>query len=157
MIIAEMVTDQLLPPRRPLPVLEFRRTSDEKVAIDLAHINAHAYQMPLSMVESICNLHLWRGPSYGYVGYVNDEPVTCAATFPVGDTTYVAFVATHPDHNRKGYAEAVMRVAVEDGVRRFGLPRTALHATQAGLPLYAAMGYTTGRRFHLISQVHSDE
>lgn len=83
MTATEMVADRLLPPRRPLPELKFHRTDNEKTAMDLAHVNAYAYQMPLPMMECICNLYLWREPSYGYVGYLNDEPVTCAATFPV--------------------------------------------------------------------------
>ncbi|NIS81941.1 MAG: GNAT family N-acetyltransferase [Anaerolineales bacterium] len=131
-----MATDHLQPPRRSLPKMEYRRIQDEATARDLAELNMHAYRLPPELGECICNLHLWKEDSYGYVGYVDSQPVTCAATFPVNDTIYVAFVATHPNERRKGYAEAVIRHSIEQGAQGMGLHRTALHATEAGFPLY---------------------
>src|ERR1019366_2731048 len=64
-----MATNQLLPPRRPLPELEFRRVADETTARDLAMINGHAYQMSLDLFECMCNLYLWQPATFGYVGY----------------------------------------------------------------------------------------
>ncbi len=108
------------------------------------------------MVECICNLHLWHDDSYGYVGYLNGQPVTSSATFPVNDTVYVAFVATMPDQHKKGYAEAVMRHSIEKGREGMGHTRTTLHATAAGHPLYAAMGYDSFSAFHLITEPHEE-
>ena len=101
-----------------------------------------------------CNLHLWKPDSYGYVAYLDGEPVAGSATFPVDDTVYVGFVATHPDHQRRGYAEAVMRHSIEMGMKGMRLTRTSLHATAAGKPLYEAMGYEGGSLFHLICEPH---
>lgn len=154
MVTTGMVAERLSPPTRPLPDLEFRRVADEQTARDIAELNGRAYQMPLSMMECICNLALWREDSYGYVGYLKGVPVTCSATFPVNGTVYVAFVATHPDHGGRGYAEAVMRHSVQQGSAGMGLTRTSLHATEAGRPLYAAMGYRGDAKFHLISKPH---
>jgi GNAT superfamily N-acetyltransferase len=67
---------------------------------------------------------------------------------------YVGLVATHPDHQRKGYAEAVMRRSIEEGQAGFGLTRTTLHASEAGRPLYEAMGYDVGPRFNLVVEPH---
>lgn len=154
MVSTGMVAEELGPATRSLPDLEFRRVTDEQTARAVAELNGHAYQLPLSMMECICNLHLWREDSYGYVGYLNGAPVTCAATFPVNGTVYVAFVATHPNHGSNGYAEAVMRHSVQQGSAGMGLTRTSLHATEAGRPLYTAMGYEGDAKFHLISEPH---
>ena len=146
-----MASDQLLPPRRPLPELEFRRVSDEPAARDLAMINGQAYKMSLDLFECMCNLHLWQQDTFGYVGYAAGKAVTCAAVLPVAGTVYVAFVATLPEAHGKGYAEAVMRHAIEQGRRAIRLTRLTLHASDMGRPLYRAMGFDPGARVVLLS------
>ena len=146
-----MATDHLLPPRRPLPQLEFRRVSDEPTARDLALINGHAYKMSLDLFECMCNLHLWHPDTFGYVGYAAGQAVTCAAVFLVVGTIYVAFVATLPEAHGKGYAEAVMRHAIEQGRREMGLTRMTLHASDMGRPVYRAMGFEPGARVVLLT------
>jgi len=145
-----MATDQLLPPRRPLPELEFRRVTDEATARDLAMINGQAYKMSLDLFECLCNLHLWREDTFGYVGYSADKAVTCASVFPVAGTIYVAFVATLPESHGKGYAEAVMRHAIDQGQRALGLTRMTLHASDMGRPVYSAMGFDSGAKVILL-------
>ena len=54
---------------------------------------------------------------------------------------YVALVATAPAHRHHGYAEAVMRRALEVAASTHGECPTVLHATDAGRPIYARMGY----------------
>jgi GNAT superfamily N-acetyltransferase len=51
------------------------------------------------------------------------------------------FVVTHPSHQKKGFAEAAMRHALSVAAERFGERPTFLHATDAGRPIYARMGY----------------
>ena len=151
-----MATNQLLPPRRPLPELEFRRVSDDTTARDLAMINGHAYQMSLDLFECMCNLYLWQPDAFGYVGYAAGQAVTCAAVLPVAGALYVAFVATLPEAHGQGYAEAVMRHAIEQGRRAMGLTRRALtrmtlHASDMGRPVYLAMGFELGPRIVLLT------
>ena len=55
---------------------------------------------------------------------------------------YVALVATAPAHRRRGYADAVMRHALEAAASAYGERPTVLHATDAGRPVYERMGYT---------------
>ncbi len=141
-----MATEQLLPPRRALPALEFRRAVDVATARDLATINAYAYAMPAELFECLFNLHLWREDSYGYVGYADGRAVTAAATFPVAGTVYVALVATMPDAHGNGYADAVMRHAIAQGQQGMGLSRVTLHATDMGQPVYRAMGFEAGSK-----------
>jgi predicted GNAT family acetyltransferase len=54
---------------------------------------------------------------------------------------YVALVATHPEHQRRGYADAAMRRALEVAAAAKGKCPTFLHATEAGRPVYTRMGY----------------
>jgi len=145
-----MAAEQLLPPRRALPDLTFRRVLDETTARDLAMINRQAYGMSLSLFECMCNLHLWHEDSFGYVGYAGGRAVTAAATFPVAGTCYVAFVATLPEAHGKGYAEAVMRQAIEQGSQAMGVTRLTLHASDLGQSLYRAMGFESGARLVLL-------
>jgi len=70
---------------------------------------------------------------------------------PVAGTIYVAFVATLPEAHGKGYAEAVMRHAIEQGRRAMGFTRMTLHASDMGRPVYLAMGFDPGPRIVLLT------
>ena len=61
----------------------------------------------------------WTGhvPSLGSVG---GKPASCAAVLMVDGIRYVALVATAPPLQRKGYAEAAMRHALDVARERFG-------------------------------------
>ena len=83
----------------------------------------------------------WEPPLVGYVGYAGDEPVTTTVVIPFDGMAYVAWVATSPDHRRRGYAQAIMRYALSNARAVLGTQRTHLHATDAGSPVYRKMGY----------------
>jgi GNAT superfamily N-acetyltransferase len=99
----------------------------------------------------MCNLHLWHADSLGYVGYAGEKAVTSAAAFPVCGTMYIALVATVPESHGKGYAEAVMRHAIEQASRAMGPVRMTLHASDMGRPVYRAMGFEAGARVMLLA------
>jgi GNAT superfamily N-acetyltransferase len=146
-----MAADELLPPRWPLPELEYRRAHTEATSRDLAMINADAYGLPREMFECICGLELWHPDSYGYVGYRNDKAICAAAALPIEGAMYIAFVATLPEEHGKGYAEAVMRHAIELGRTGMGKRRIVLHASDMGLPLYRSMGFGAGSKIPLFA------
>jgi GNAT superfamily N-acetyltransferase len=79
--------------------------------------------------------------AFAVIGYAGAEPVATAITYVLEGILFVAFVATLPGHQRKGYAEAVMRRSLEAASRATGLSRTVLHATPAGQSVYERMGY----------------
>ena len=149
-----METDAVLPARRPAPPLELRRVVDDGTARDIAMLNADAYGVPGELFECMCNTHIWREDTHGFVGYLDGQPVTSAAAFPVAGTVYVALVASQPALQGRGYAETVMRHAIAEAQRATGLPRVTLHATDAGRPLYANMGFLPSARFHLLAGEH---
>lgn len=146
-----MAADRLLPARRPLPELEYRRVQDGATARDLAMINAQAYGMPAEMWESICNMQLWLPDSFAYVGYRDGTAVSAAAALPVEGAMYIALVATLPREHAKGYAEAVMRQVIGQAQAEMGTRRVVLHASDMGQPLYRSMGFFSGCQVPLLS------
>jgi GNAT superfamily N-acetyltransferase len=137
-----MVTGELAPPRRPLPQLEFRRVRAEDTRKEVARINAVAYQIPLAWGdEALDHPAMWGGGSHGYVAYVDGKPVSTATVLLLEQCHYVGLVATLPELQRRGYAEAVMRHAMAQAQEEAGPKQTVLHATAAGEPLYRAMGF----------------
>jgi GNAT superfamily N-acetyltransferase len=137
-----MVADELSPPRRPSPPeLELRRVRDESTRNAVGELNCISYGMPADMARASVGRENFWDDFFGYVGFVNGEPVSCTVTAPVDGRLYVSWVATHPDRRKKGYAEAVMRRSIEECAAATGLRRTVLHATEAGRPVYEGMGY----------------
>lgn len=141
-----METAEILPPRRPAPRLDIRRIENDSMARDLAVLNAHAYHFPVEPFECIANMHLWQPGGYGYVGYAEGKPVSCASAFFASGTVYIAMVATLPEAQGKGYAETVVRHTIEQAQQAMGTSLTTLHASDMGFPVYRAIGYKPGPR-----------
>jgi ribosomal protein S18 acetylase RimI-like enzyme len=143
-----MVTEELLPPVRSLPELDMRRVADEKTLLDIYDINCAGYYVAPELGRASTGpVTDWDENTFGYVAYRDDEPVACAATFPVDNRLYVGMVATMPQARRRGYAETVLRHSLEQAARATGLRRTVLHASNEGFPIYLRMGYRETSRF----------
>ena len=137
-----MVAEQLAPPTRPLPEVETRRIDDMQSRCALADLNAAAYDVPSDWARgAVTGDTLWGTPLYGYVAYIDGDPVSTAFTVPRNGVLYVAFVATASAYRRRGLAELVMRRSLEDATRETGITRTALHSTPDGYSVYLRMGY----------------
>jgi GNAT superfamily N-acetyltransferase len=144
-----MVAERLLPAQRPLPRLEVRAARDALVRGDLADLNSLCYDVALSTGRQVFDVPaLFSGDNLGFVGYRHEQAATCAAVLRVDDVAYVSMVATLLPHRQLGCAEAIMRHALAEAHRSWGLERTVLHATPAGLPVYRRMGYRPVTRFH---------
>ena len=156
MNLTGMAADQFLEPIRPLPTLDWRRVTDIKTATDLAHLNAHAYGMPAELFDAVCNMHIWQDDCVAMVGYLDDQPVTSSAALPVAGTIYIALVASHADHRGKGYAEACIREVVEAAKQIMSSEKITLHASDAGRPLYAQMGFEASTTFALLTLVNPE-
>lgn len=138
-----METEKLLSPQHKLPKLKLKPVADEKTRSEVGELNCLGYEMPVEWgIEALNVPALWRTPpAYGYVGYVDDQPVSCAKTVILDSCLYVGLVATHPEHRRKGYAEAVMRHSIAKAQQESGQQKIVLHATEQGQSLYQAMGF----------------
>ncbi|MBN8734424.1 MAG: GNAT family N-acetyltransferase [Acidobacteria bacterium] len=121
--------------------LELRLAEDEATSAAMVNVNSAAYGMDLGAGAGVLgSARYWR-EHVGVVGMLDGEAVSCTAVMMVDGYRYVAFVATQPGHQRKGYADAAMRRALEVAAERHGESPTVLHATAAGKPVYERMGY----------------
>lgn len=148
MKLTGMVAEALAPPRRSAPPeLEIRTGADHDMVRALFDVNSLAYGMPVEMGQASVRPGMFTNEAWCAAGYVDGMPVSVAATYRVGACLYVAWVATIPSAQGRGYAETVMRRTLADGASATGLRRTVLHASDAGRPLYNAMGYHTVTAF----------
>ena len=142
-----MVTEKVRPPTRRLPEIEVRRVRDRRTGDDFRGIGSVCFHVPLAWFNEVFDQDSVWERFAAYVGYVDGEPVSTAATVPCGDTIGVYNVATLPDHRLRGYGEAVMRHALEEAERERPSRPVVLQSTEAGLRLYERMGFRTVARF----------
>jgi ribosomal protein S18 acetylase RimI-like enzyme len=146
-----MIADRLLPPTRPLPSIEVRRVGEDLTCDAFCNIGSVCFNVPLSWFREVFETRsVWRDFA-GYVGYVDGEPVSTAATVISDGVIGVYNVATLPGYQRRGFGEAVMRHALQKGREEHGLERTILQSTAQGLPIYQRMGYRTVTRVTVYS------
>jgi ribosomal protein S18 acetylase RimI-like enzyme len=149
LVATGMVAERLAPPSRPLPSLDIHLATDARGRRHLSDINARCYEVPLPVGRDAFDVPaLFEGDARGYVGFRQGKPATSAAAIRVDGVAYISMVATLPSHRQLGCAEAVMRHALAEAHREWGVERTVLHATPAGLPVYRRMGYRPVTRFH---------
>lgn len=145
-----MYAERLSPPRRGLPSLEIEAVNDDRTRGAFAHIMSVAFDIPYSVCLAIYAAErAWMGELRGYVGFVNERPVTTAAAIVTGDVIGLYSVATVPECRRLGYAEAIMRKVMDDARRTAGIEHGVLQATQSGLSLYKRMGYEAVTSFNV--------
>lgn len=122
------------------PTLRLERVTNQAMLRDYIEINCEAYGFPLSSGEGALDVNVWLN-AYTYLGYEGDRAVTAASAIVNDGCLFLALVATRPEACGKGYAEAVVRRALQAGHEATGLTRTILHATDAGFPVYKRIGY----------------
>jgi ribosomal protein S18 acetylase RimI-like enzyme len=114
---------------------------DDAGCAAMIDVNSAAYGMDLHAAKSAIGTRRFWQSHVPVLGVVGDSPAASAAVMMVDGFRYVALVATHPDHQRRGYADAAMRHALAVAAEAHGDGPTFLHATDAGRPVYARMGY----------------
>lgn len=104
-------------------------------------VNAAAYGMDLESGKDLIGTRSFWTDHFAVLGLTAGRPACCAAVLMVEGIRYVALVATDPAQQRRGYADAAMRRALELSAEVHGERPTVLHATDAGRPVYERMGY----------------
>ena len=136
-----MLANQVLPGRDAPAGLQVTVPDDEAGCGAVFDINSKAYEMDLGPAKSVLGAAFWRD-QVPVLGSIGGAPVSTASVLIVDGYRYVALVATDPAHRRRGYADVVMRHALEVAAAAHGALPTVLHATDAGRPVYERMGYT---------------
>lgn len=137
-----MAAQQLAPMARLPEGLEIVRPEDDAGCSAVLKVNSKAYGMDLAAAEpALGTAAFWR-EHFPVLGRADGKPASSAAVMWVDGHRYVALVATDPAQQRRGFAEAAMRRALDLSARAHGECPTYLHATDAGRPIYARMGYT---------------
>lgn len=140
----------LLPVPDPVhPDLTFVRVRTDEHLRAYADLQSRAYGFPLEEGRvGMAGSAYWKSEMFAYLAMRGDVPVACAATVEAEGRLFVAFVATDPDWQRRGYGEAVTRKALHEGARATGLTRATLHATEAGAPVYPRIGFEPNTPIH---------
>lgn len=143
-----MLAESLAPPVRTLPAIDCRPVADGGTRLAFTHISAISFDIPFHTAQRVyAEDAAWKGPYRGWIGSVNETPVCCAATVIESDAIGVYSVGTLPGYRRRGYAEALMRRAVDIVRAETGLSRTLLQASDVGEALYRQMGYRQVSRY----------
>jgi ribosomal protein S18 acetylase RimI-like enzyme len=138
-----MRAQRLAPGTRVAAGLQLDVPADDAACTAVVDVNSAAYAMDLDACKPILGSSSFWSTHVPALGCVDGTPVATAAVFMVDGHRYVALVATMPDQQRRGYAETVMRHALDVAGAKYGEKPTVLHATDAGRPVYARMGYET--------------
>ena len=144
--LPSMVAEKVAPPVKPLPTLPIRRVGDRATRDAFCGIGSVCFHVPISWFQEVFDSDSVWGRFRAYVGYVDGEPVSTAAIVLGGGALGVYNVATVPVHQRHGYGEAVMRHALAEAQREFGMEGALLQSTPAGYRLYERMGFRTVTR-----------
>lgn len=144
-----MASDLLPIPDPAHPDLTFVRVRTDEHLRAYADLQSRAYGFPLEEGrEGLVGSARWKSEMHAYLAMRGDVPVACAATVEAEGRLFVAFVATDPEWQRRGYGEAVTRKALYEGAQATGLTRATLHATEAGAPVYPRIGFTPNTPIH---------
>jgi GNAT superfamily N-acetyltransferase len=136
-----MVATRIRPGRGVPDDLELTVPRDDDGCSTVLDVNSLAYGMDLDAGKDLIGkAEFWAGHA-PVVGTIGGKPAASAAVVMIDGYRYVALVATDPAHQRRGYAEAAMRRALEVAAEQHGELPTVLHATEAGRPIYERMGY----------------
>jgi ribosomal protein S18 acetylase RimI-like enzyme len=138
-----MVAEHIAPPVKPLPQLQVRRVGDTATREAFCSIGSVCFHVPIAWFREVFDNRTVWSRFAAYVGYRNEDPVSTAAIVFGGGAIGVYNVATMPDRQRRGYGEAVMRHALAEAQKEFGMERSILQSTPAGYRLYERMGYRT--------------
>ena len=146
MPLTGMVAQRISPASRVPDSLELKVPDEDHECSALLDVNSLAYGMDLAAGKPVIGTRSFWKDHVPVVGWTDGSPASGAAVLMVDGYRYVALVATDPAHQRRGYAEAAMRRALEVAAERHGDVPSFLHATEAGRPIYERMGYAAVSR-----------
>jgi len=141
MPLTGMIASTVAPVARVPDGLQIATPDDDTACSVMTAINSKAYAMDLGAANAVVGSSSFWQSHFPVVAFSHGRPAACAAVMMVDGHRYVALVATDPELQRRGYADAAMRRALSDAAAVHGERPTVLHSTEAGRPVYERMGY----------------
>jgi ribosomal protein S18 acetylase RimI-like enzyme len=129
-----------LPGALPPAPLELRivEANDDATLRAMDHVMIDGYPVSELLPDArLTDVRALGGPMRFFVGYVEDEPVTCAASYIGEQEVGIYMVATLPQARGKGYGGAVTAACVGSAPN---LP-AVLQASADGQAVYARLGF----------------
>lgn len=145
-----LYTDSLKPSSRTLPELKIRRVSDAESKISFCHLMVTSFDSPAEQLTRVYSADpVWQTPFQGYIGSIDGHDVVAGAIVIANGVAGIYAVGTLPSFRRRGFAEALMRQALDDTFRNTGPLPIVLQATPVALNLYRKMGFRSLTNFSL--------
>ncbi|MEP6537528.1 MAG: GNAT family N-acetyltransferase [Bryobacteraceae bacterium] len=152
-----MMADRIWPRERHPAKMLFRRVENDRTRFDFADVASVVFALPFAISEKIyVPESTWRSDMTGWVGYASEKAVSIVSTVVSGGAVGIYSLATVPPYQRQGYAETLMRHALEAAHQETGIEKTILQTTRAGVGLYKRMGYRAVTNFSVYLQDSCD-
>ena len=148
-----MYMEKINPATRHRTGIDCRPISDERTRLDFSHISSVVFALPFVSAQRIYGgSAVWQPPMKGWVGYVNNKPVSVVTTVIAADAVGVYSLGTLPQHQGCGYGEALLRQALEEARKETGITRSILQTTDDGFNLYLRLGYRVVTSFSVYTK-----
>jgi ribosomal protein S18 acetylase RimI-like enzyme len=139
-------------PARSLPELVYLPVETEATREAFTRLIAQCFYVPIRIAEEVYRgPGAWDGPLRAWLGYVDGQPVTAAATAIAAGALGVYSVATAPAYRRRGLAEAIMRHAIAQARPQCPDGPIVLQSSSFGLALYRRLGFRRTTRFFVFA------
>jgi len=145
-----MAARSLNPPEHSLPELEIVSAGVGSHRLTFARILSLCFDVALPVAQEIYGSDgFWSREASGWLGLVGGEAVAVALVVEAEHSLGLYSVATLPEYRRRGYAERLVRHALEEARQRTQLDLMVLQSTREGLPLYQRLGFRTVCNYHV--------
>jgi GNAT superfamily N-acetyltransferase len=141
MPLTGMLAEGVTPSANAPAGLELSVPVDDAGCSAILDINGAAYGLDFGAAKDLIGTSSFWANHFPVIGAVGGTPAVTASVLMTDSCRYVALVATDPAQQRRGFADAAMRRALELSAAVYGDRPTVLHATEAGRPVYERMGY----------------
>jgi ribosomal protein S18 acetylase RimI-like enzyme len=127
-------------------IVQLRRIMFEAMGYDPAHLDAALAASEAYLTEAIPagTFHAWvavtpKGQVVSTGGVIVDRHIPTPLNLS-GEVGYILNVATDPAYRRRGLARRIMQEILA-WLAECEIPKTVLHASDDGHPLYASLGF----------------
>lgn len=137
-----MHAERLTPRRGAAARLEYRPVCDEATRLAFCDVTSIVFDLPFpTSMQIYGNESIWKAPVYGFVAYLGGKPVSTLMLVEAAGAFGVYSVGTLPQHQRRGYAESLLRYGLGWMAERYGPRPAVLQSTRAGFRLYEKLGF----------------